>query len=264
MFVGNMVTEAIPARVYALYKIVAAKKEISRSDLQGLMEPSEIYEGTSHYFPEIIKAATELKLVYIQDNMVYPFVQKDKIDSIDDMRIHVISRLDSFEGEQFYKCTNAIVNLNEGIYKYKSVSDNDMLLFLSEKTGQNVTAPMARGWRFWSQFLGFGYMNDFTFLPNAYIFVKNVIKLINLEKKKEYQMDEFMTLFNQYGHILTDNAQNEKYLNLAFSSALRELHENGEITLKYISDQASKWLLFPSNDLFNNPVSAIVYKGVKR
>ena len=30
MFIGNMVTEAIPARVYALYKIVAAKKEIPR------------------------------------------------------------------------------------------------------------------------------------------------------------------------------------------------------------------------------------------
>lgn len=263
MFIGNMVTEAIPARVYALYKIVASKKEISRSDLQGLMEPSGIYEGSS-YFSTIMKAATELKLVDIQDNMVYSLVPKEKISSIDDMRIHAISRLISFEGEQFYRCTNAIVNLNEEIFKFKSVSDNDMLTFLSEKAGQNVTAPMARGWRFWAQFLGFGYMNDFTFLPNAYIFVKNVIKLMDLEKKKEYQMDEFMSMFNQYGRILTDNAPSEKYLNLALSSALRELHENDEITIRYISDQASKWILFPSNDLFNNPVSAIVYKGVKR
>ena len=263
MFIGNMVTEAIPARVYALYKIVASKKEISRSDLQGLMEPSGIYEGSS-YFSTIMKAATELKLVDIQDNMVYPLVPKEKINSIDDMRIHAISRMISFEGEQFYRCTNAIVNLNEEIFKFKSVSDNDMLTFLSEKAGQNVTAPMARGWRFWAQFLGFGYMSDFTFLPNAYIFVKNVIKLMDLEKKKEYQMDEFMAMFNQYGRILTDNAPSEKYLNLALSSALRELHENDEITIRYISDQASKWILFPSNDLFNNPVSAIVYKGVKR
>ncbi len=263
MFIGSMVTEAIPARDYALYKIVASKKEISRSDLQGLMEPSGIYEGSS-YFSTIMKAATELKLVDIQDNMVYPLVPKEKINSIDDMRIHAISRMISFEGEQFYRCTNAIVNLNEEIFKFKSVSDNDMLAFLSEKAGQNVTAPMARGWRFWAQFLGFGYMNDFTFLPNAYIFVKNVIKLMDLEKKKEYQMDEFMAMFNQYGRILTDNAPSEKYLNLALSSALRELHENDEITIRYISDQASKWILFPSNDLFNNPVSAIVYKGVKR
>ena len=263
MFIGNMVTEAIPARVYSLYRIVAAKKEISRSDLQGFMEPSGIYEGSS-YFSTILKAATELKLVDVQDNTVYPLVQKEKINSIDDMRLYAISKLDSFEGEQFYKCTNAIVNLNEAIFKYKSVSDSDMLIFLSDKAGQNVTAPMARGWRFWAQFLGFGYMNDFTFLPNAYIFVKNVIKLMDLEKKKEYQMDEFMALFNQYGRILTDNASSEKNLNLALSSALRELHVNGEISLNYISDQASQWILYPSNELFNNPVSSVVYKGVKR
>ena len=193
MFIGNMVTEAIPARVYALYKIVASKKEISRSDLQGLMEPSGIYEGSS-YFSTIMKAATELKLVDIQDNMVYPLVPKEKINSIDDMRIHAISRLISFEGEQFYRCTNAIVNLNEEIFKFKSVSDNDMLTFLSEKAGQNVTAPMARGWRFWAQFLGFGYMNDFTFLPNAYIFVK-------CNKAYGFRKEERVSDGRIYGHV---------------------------------------------------------------
>ena len=46
MFSGNMVTEAIPARVFALYKIVADKKDISRIDLRELMEPKEIHEGS--------------------------------------------------------------------------------------------------------------------------------------------------------------------------------------------------------------------------
>ena len=62
MFTGKMVTEAIPARVFALYKIVTSKKNISRLALQGLMEPKEIYEGTS-YFSTILKTAIELKLV---------------------------------------------------------------------------------------------------------------------------------------------------------------------------------------------------------
>ena len=131
---------------------------------------------------------------------------------------------------------------------------------MSDKSGQQITAPMARGWRFWAQFLGFGYMNGFVFLPNAYIFVKDVIKLMGLEKKKEYQMAKF----NQYGKILSANPKSEKNLNIALSSALRELHENGEITLKYISDQGSKWILYPSNELFNDPIASIIYKGVKR
>ena len=62
MFTGNMVTEAIPARVFSLYKIVTSKKEIARNEVQSLMEPSEIYEGSS-YFSSIIKAAIELKIV---------------------------------------------------------------------------------------------------------------------------------------------------------------------------------------------------------
>lgn len=262
MFTGKMVTEAIPVRVFALYKIVTSKKDISRSELQELMEPSEIFEGSS-YFSAILKTATELKLVDVQDNTVVALVSKEQIKTIDDLRLYIILKLENYEEEQFYKCTNAIVNLDEKIYKYSSISDSKMLNYLSEKVGQQITAPMARGWRFWAQFLGFGYMNELVFLPNAYIFVKNVIKLIGLEKR-EYQMDEFMTMFNQYGRILSGNSQNEKYLNLALSNALRELHENGEITLKYISDQASKWILYPSNDLFNNPVSSITYKGVKR
>ena len=262
MFTGKMVTEAIPVRVFALYKIVTSKKDISRSELQELMEPSEIFEGSS-YFSAILKTATELKLVDVQDNTVVALVSKEQIKTIDELRLYIILKLENYEEEQFYKCTNAIVNLDEKIYKYSSISDSKMLNYLSEKVGQQITAPMARGWRFWAQFLGLGYMNELVFLPNAYIFVKNVIKLIGLEKR-EYQMDEFMTMFNQYGRILSGNSQNEKYLNLALSNALRELHENGEITLKYISDQASKWILYPSNDLFNNPVSSITYKGVKR
>ena len=263
MFTGNMVTEAIPARVYALYKIVTSKKDITRSELQGLMEPEDIYQGNS-YFSAILKTATELKIVDLQDNYVVPIVPKEQLKTIEDLRRYVISKLSNFEDSQFYKSTNAIVNMNEKVYKYNSISDSEMLNYISEQIGQQITPPMARGWRFWAQFLGFGYMYNMAFLPNAYIFTKNVISLIDLEKKEEYTIDDFMVRFNQYGKIITKNLKNEKNINIALSSALRELHDNGEIMLKYDSDQGSKWILYPSNELFNDPVASIVYKGVKR
>lgn len=72
-----------------------------------------------------------------------------------------------------------------------------------------------------------------------------------------------MTRFNQYGKILSSNSKNEKNLNIALSSALRQLHENGEISLKYVSDKGSKWILYPSKESFNDPIGAIIYKGVK-
>ena len=266
MFTGNMVTEATPARVFALYRIVVSKKNITRSELQGLMEPSGIYVGSS-YFSTILNAATELKIVSIVNNCLVPTISKENLRTIEDFRKYVISKLCSFEDSQFYRCTNTIVNMNEKVYdhRYKSISDLEMLNYISSGSSNlQLNATMLRGWRFWAQFLGFGYMFNMTFLPNAYIFTKNVVFLMNLKKEAEYAIDDFMVRFNQYGKIITDNIQPEKKINIALSSALRELHDNGEITLKYKSDQESKWILYPSNELFNDHVASIVYKGVKR
>ena len=261
MFIGNMVTEAIPARVFALYKVVESKKGISRSELQGLMEPKDIVEGTS-YFSAIIKAAEELKIIENHDNMIELPEDKEKFKTIDDFRKYVISILQDLSEGQFWRCTNVIVNMNEKIYEYSAISDSGMLNYLSKQLGETIKAPMIRGWRFWSQFLGFGVMNDMTFLPNAYVYVKDVLRLLNLEKKQEYSMSDFMGRFMQYGRIVLSPSASEKNLNIAMSSALRQLHDNGEIVLKFGSDQEIKWILYPSKELFNQPVSSVVYKGV--
>lgn len=76
-------------------------------------------------------------------------------------------------------------------------------------------------------------------------------------------MSDFMTRFMQYGQILLQSTTSNRNLNIAMSSALRELHDNGEIVLKFGSDQEMKWILYPSKELFNQPVSSVVYKGVK-
>ena len=263
MFIGNMVTEAIPARIFALYRIVESKKGISRNELQNLMEPPGIHKESSSYFSTILKAANELKLVENKDNTIALIDGNRQLKSIDDFRKYVISILPDFAEGQFWKCSNIIVNMNEKIFEYNAISDLKMLNYLSEQVGETIKAPMIRGWRFWSQFLGFGVMNDMTFLPNAYVYVKNVINLMGLEKKKEYTMSDFMTRFMQYGLILLPSAISNKNLNIAMSSALRELHDNGEIVLKFGSDQEMKWILYPSRELFNQPVSSVVYKGVK-
>lgn len=263
MFTGNMVTEAIPARVYSLYRITTSKKDITKTDVQKQMEPEGIYEGNSR-FAAILKAATELKLVEVQDNIIVPLVNKDQIKCMEDFRLFAISKLNSFEGEQFHNVTNFVVNMNEEIYKYSSISNADFLKIVSENVYQQINETMIRAWRFWAQFLGFGYMNNMVFLPNSYIYVKNVLRLMELEKMKEYKIDDFMTQFSQYGKILSNNLQPERNMNIALSSALRELHDNGTIELKYRSDVENRWILFPSIESFNEQVASIIYKGVKK
>lgn len=126
------------------------------------MEPPEIYEGTS-YFYAIFKTATELKLVENKDGIISLVDSNKQLNNIDEFRKHVITVLPEFEESQFWKCSNIIVNLNERVYEYGAISDSNMLNLLSERTGETIKAPMIRGWRFWSQFLGFGCMNGFTF-----------------------------------------------------------------------------------------------------
>ena len=99
MFTGNMVTEAIPARVYSVYKIAISKKNITRNEIQSMMEPPEIYEGTS-YFSAIFKTALELKIIDTQDNLVIPLVSIDEMKTIDGFRKYAISKLNMFEYEQ--------------------------------------------------------------------------------------------------------------------------------------------------------------------
>ena len=81
-----MVTEAIPARVYSLYRIATSKKDITKTEVQKDMEPEGIYEGNS-YFSTILKTATELKLVEIQDSIIVPLVPKDQIKSMEDFKL---------------------------------------------------------------------------------------------------------------------------------------------------------------------------------
>ena len=264
MFIGNMVTEAIPARVYALYRIVDAKGPITRSEIRRLMEPEELCEDSSSYFSKIIKAAIELDLISDSEGMVSVSVAKNEIKTMHEFRRYVISVLPKFEHDQFWKCSNVILNMNEKIYEFDSISDSQMLNYLSEQLKETVKDTEIRGWRFWSQFLGFGYMNEFVFLPNAYVFVKDTISLMELEKKKEYDFDEFMNKFINYGKIVLPAQVTDYRLNIALSNALRQLHDNGEIELRSRSDQEGKWVLYPSKESFNQHITSVVYKGVKR
>ena len=87
---------------------------------------------------------------------------------------------------------------------------------------------------------------------------------MNLEKNKEYEMNDFVLMFEPYGKIISGNLKPERNMNIALSNALRELHDNKEIELKYRSDAEKRWILYPSIEQFNDQIASIVYKGVKK
>lgn len=59
---------------------------------------------------------------------------------------------------------------------------------MSELTGQKVDAMDMRAWRFWVSYLGLGYLQEMFMIPNADVFLQDVIELAGLEKGKNIHL----------------------------------------------------------------------------
>lgn len=256
MFTGNMKTEPIPARVYALYKIVKNAGEIKKSDIQKKMEP-DISTGGTSYFSIIFSAATELNIIKTEENGMIKVIQD--FDSIDDFKKFVCLSLEKYKDSHFYKVTKAIILMNKDVLDEK-LTNNNFINKIQKETKENIDQTEMLGWRFWAKFLGFGYEHDMYFLPNAYVFLKTILTECGLEKNVEIPIEKFINKLEKYGKILFE--EDKKEFTLCLSAALRQLHENKEIELKYQNDQGKGVTLYPSNQYFSQPVTSIIYKGV--
>lgn len=265
MFI-KMATEPIPIRVFALYNLVADKKAIEKSKLRKLMEPEELDQDKTSYFSQVLSTALELGIVVEHDgSMIEPSVDKKILKSIGDFRFYSASQLEKFADGDFYRVTGTILNCNEEIFTWGSISDSPFRAQLKERLGLNLDDKAMRGWRFWAQFLGFGYMNGMYFSPNAYVFVRDTLSKCNLKKNMSIPFPAFLAEIGVFYKELIKVSPEKHYLNIAFSSALRQLHENGEIELQYNKDRQDSMLLYPLQGAgyFHEPVTNIIYKGVK-
>ena len=257
MFIGKMGPEPIPARVYALYKIVKNAGEIKKDEIRKKME-HKISDGGTSYFPMIYNTAVELDIIKNDDSGMTKITHN--FDSINDFKKYVCLLLEkNFNDSHFYKTTRAIISMNKEVLDEK-LTNNNFINKIQNLTKENIDENEMRGWRFWAKFLGFGYEHDMYFLPNAYIFLRTILPECELEKGVEMPIDIFINKVEKYGKILFE--ENKKELSLCLSAALRELHENKEIKLVYQNDQGKGVTLYPSNRYFSQPVTSIVYKGV--
>ena len=242
MFREKMATPAIPERVYALCKIVE-KRPITTSDLRERMEPSFL-NNSSSYFAEYRAAAEELKLITISDNTVSLAVDAKEIRTIEAMRLYVNGMLEELRTSQFYKVTKAYFDMDskvlsgpKNIAQWGDIFRNDL--------GIDVDDKALRAWRFWVSFLGFGYLQDMFFIPNADVFLKDLIDQSNLEKGKQYSAGEFVKALCPQGNIVLQHSLTEKRLNFGVSNGLRTLHDKGLLKMEHVLDFEDIWSLYP-------------------
>ena len=244
MFISKMVTPAIPERIFTLCKIVG-KKPISNSELKEKMEPAFLHNKTS-YYSDYRNAAEELKLISVSDNMISLAVDPGVIKSMDSLRQFINGKLEIFKDGEFYKVTSAYFSMGNRVLGLEQ-NVAAMAPYISNEIGIAVDPMQMRAWRFWVSFLGFGYLQDMFFIPNAYVFLKDLIDIAGLEKKKRYSFRTFIERIRPQCNIIIGTNISNRELNYGVSNGLRTLHDNDYIKLEHILDQEDIWSLYPMN-----------------
>lgn len=248
MFKEKMVTTAIPERVYALCKIVE-KNPISSGDLKDKMEPDFLGNGTV-YFNDYKNAAEELGLITISDDLIQLAVDAKIIKNIENMRRYINTRLEKFNNGQFYKVTNAYFEKGVSMFNEDKNIANLGPLF-AELTGIPVDAVAMRAWRFWASFLGFGYLQDMFIIPNACVFLSDLIESSDFEIKTRYSISEFVEKISSKANIVISDLESKKF-NYGVSNGLRALQDLGKIRMEHIMDQMDMWTLYPLKSYSND------------
>lgn len=244
MFSNKMVTPATPERVYTLCKIVE-KKALAVTEVRSKMEP-DFLEASTTYFPNYRYAAEELGLISISDNFISLATTPDNIASIQAMRSYANHQLERFHDGQFYKVTQAYFTLGDQVFsKYKNLSS--LATEMTTLTGGAVDAMAMQGWRFWVSFLGFGYLQNMFFIPNAAVFLGDLIAKLPLKKGEIYAFGDFIQQIQQNAQIVLGSTPNDHHLNYGVSCGLRTLHDMGIIKLEHIMDSQDIWDLYPMN-----------------
>ena len=252
MFQEKMVTPAIPERVYTLCKIVE-KKPISNNEIKEKMEPGFL-NNSSSYYTDYRNAAEELKLISISDNMVSLAVDSSVIKTTAAMRKYINGMLEEFQNGQFYQVTKTYFELDSSILKGEKNVAN-LAPMISQKTNRPVDAMAMRAWRFWVSFLGMGYLQDMFIIPNADVFLKDLIEIVGFEKNRRYSFGEFIGRISLYAKIIMNTDPTNRSLNYGMSNGLRSLHDAGIIQLEHILDQDDIWNLY---QLKAHPISGTV------
>lgn len=238
----KITTEAIPERVFYLYRIV--NKEISKKELKNKMIPDDIDEGKdSNYFKYSLVVAEELNLVREEGNSIFINSQINYMENIQDFRKYVNSILiQQYSNGPFSRVTKDIFDANRKVLEYNTVSEMANLVKNVE-----TQATTMNGWRFWASFLGFGLLglnkkDNTSFIPNCYQFIVDILPLTELKKGTLYTIDEFVSAITPYAQLVLGQSL-EKRFNFGMSNALRTMHNNEIIKLEFYNDQDSEWML---------------------
>lgn len=240
MFREKMQTPAIPERVYALC-CALKKKQYKRDELRMRIEP-EGFANTS-YFSEVLNAAKELDLIVESEKVLSLAIDKKVLDNQVIFRKFIGPLVLDKKDSLFYKVTKAYLEMNQKVFEYNSVADMEQIIRekISLKNMSTMDRTDMHAWRFWASFLGIGILHDMLIIPNLYVYLLDRLEESDISINQELSVKDFFSYLAKMEFALPDN-QNK--LSFALSIAIRQLHDEGIIELKYQLDSSEVWFLF--------------------
>lgn len=228
--ISTNITGATPERVYKLCKCVESRKNISDTELRGMLEPE--YAKNSNYYSMIRDVALELDLIDSND-FISLKVDSSTIKNIEEMRKFINNNMDKYRHGMFYAITSAYYNLGTFLFKEVSSVSTASTLF-SNVTGMSITDYAMRAWRFWASFLGLGYLDSMLIIPNGAVFIRDLIIGQNIRKNEFLSADDFFASLGPALQIIVDCSK--RTLNYGATAALLTLEQMNVIEMKEILD----------------------------
>ena len=105
---------------------------------------------------------------------------------------------------------------------------------ISNVSNVTVNDVAMRAWRFWASFLGFGYLDSMLIIPNAAVFIKDLIDASSIKKKEYISMNDFFAEISPSISIIVD--VNKRNLNYGATAGLLTLEQLGILEMTEILD----------------------------
>lgn len=265
-------SQVTPARLHAMVRLTSRITAPNREKLYDLLQPEDALGLNNQEAARgVFTAARNCGLLEENEQKIVKLqVDPGRIETLEDFRRHMQRILLGITDDN---ADNYLLNIysawyavqDERIFQYDNKAlethFNEQIFPHAEERAFNTTK--LNGWRDWAVFLGLGWnlrLGSRTIVvPDAYDRLKPLLDQLLPEPNQPVLFGMFMDqlaelcpeldgglLFNRCWQASRGSEVRGNQLSLMLSSALRGLHEHGEIELSLVADAASKWQLYPA------------------
>lgn len=269
-----------PHRLHALLRLIPRLNHPKRDDLQALLMP-EALGSDNRLFNEVYRAAVNCSLIReLPDGVVELCTVPERIETVDGYRGWLQENFLSVTDENtpnhllnlfaawYFSRDEVALQLEEGEIERQF---NDQIYPHQEERAFNTTK--FNGWQLWADFLGLGWYlprgNSRRLVPDPYRRILPILPALLPPLGQPIAFGVFVMELGgrcpeldqgalyEYSLLQSGSQRPAMQASLGLSSALRGLHEAGQVELIRRADASEIWRLFPSDINLWNEVTHI-------